>query len=100
MRQTAYKEPFSLSPVCDFTISPTSGISVGDTVTFTDSSTYDGLKTIRWVWNWGDGTESSVKFSAAAVTHTFSLAGRYKVSLTIVDSQGRGSKKSKYIVVS
>lgn len=93
-------EPFSLQPVCDFTISPTSGISVGDTVTFTDSSTYDGLNTIKWVWNWGDGTESSVKFSSAAVTHAFSLVGRYKVSLTIVDAQGRGSKKSKYVVVS
>lgn len=54
--------------------------SAGDTIGFTDSSTYSG--TINYSWSFGDGSYSS----STNPYHSYSSGGTYVVCLTISDS--------------
>ncbi len=47
-----------------------------------------GSGTLQYKWNFGDGTPETAYSSNAAVTHTYSDAGRYVVSLTVRDVFG------------
>jgi uncharacterized protein (TIGR02145 family) len=49
---------------------------VGDVVTFSDTSNFDGLE---WLWNFGDGIESNDKNP----NHSYTSAGEYNIKLTI-----------------
>ncbi len=63
-----------------FTANVTSGLAPLS-VAFTDISTGN---ITGWLWSFGDNTTST----SQNVTKTFTTAGRYKVSLTIVDTEG------------
>ena len=65
---------------------PTSG-SVGKTLSFSgaDSSDEDG-RIVSYAWNFGDGTTGSGR----NVTHSYSAAGCYKITLTVTDD-GKGT---------
>jgi nucleoid-associated protein YgaU len=64
----------------------TSGL-VGETVSFSgaDSSDEDG-RIVSYAWNFGDGTTGSGR----DVTHSYSAAGSYKITLTVTDD-GKGT---------
>jgi gliding motility-associated-like protein len=68
-------------------------------VSFTDASTHDGQHPIvKWIWNYGD----SVVDSAATLPyqHSYTKAGSYTISLTVVDDYGcRDSNVQKAAVV-
>ncbi len=82
----------SQPPVADFTYT----IS-GLTVTFDASSSYDPDGYITsYEWGFGDGYVGS----GQTVTHAYSSAGTYTVTLTVTDNSGQTVSTSKQITVS
>jgi len=78
-------------PISDFIASPTSG-EHPVTVAFTDQS----IGPTSWLWNFGDGTTGTTR----NVTHTYSVAGNYNVSLTTTNEDGSDSEvKTNYVIV-
>jgi PKD repeat protein len=76
----------------NFTASPTSG-KLPLTVTFTDTS--DSAPT-KWLWDFGDGTNSTVQNPA----HAYTSAGTYNVSLKAWNDLGSDTmEKAGYITV-
>ena len=80
-------------PSVDFSFSPDAPL-VGESVTFTDNSTDDGTIASR-EWDFGDGTTAS----GAEVSHTYSEAGEYTVSLTVTDDEGASSDATQTVTV-
>ena len=78
-------------PVADFTFTPSSGITAGDEVQFTDKSTDPDGKIVAWEWRFGTNivTEQNPKY-------TFNEVGEIEVTLTVTDNQkGKGSISKK-----
>ena len=80
-----------------FTVSPSSPAH-GSSVTFTSTSQTTSGHTITSVsWNFGDGTAS---VSGSPVTHTFTAAGTYTVTLTVQDDAGNSTTTTQSVTVS
>lgn len=62
------------------------------------TSPVTGAKTTKYSWAWGDGTAATASTSAS-VTHTFTKAGTYKVTLTVTDNHAQKGTKSVTITV-
>ncbi|MCP4895612.1 MAG: DUF1566 domain-containing protein [bacterium] len=75
-----------------FTYSPASPV-VGQTVTFTDTSTGE---LISWEWDFDDGDSSTEKNP----THVFTGAGTYSVSLTVSDGSSPDTMSRELMVIS
>lgn len=54
-------------------------------VQFNDLSVAFNSGVATWLWNFGDGTTSSI---GPSVTHNYTMAGNYTVGLTVTDSNG------------
>ena len=63
---------------------------------------------VKWVWNWGDGTSTTVKIGdmdsnqRAAITwnyadHTYNKTGVYPITLTVSNSKGSTTSNPTYI---
>lgn len=74
---------------------PTSGL-VGETLSFSgaDSTDPDG-HIVSYVWDFGDGTTGS----GVNVTHSYSMAGSYKVTLTVTDNGGSGDSATHTVQI-
>lgn len=70
----------------------TSSPKVGNTVTFTDSSTGDP---VSWSWDFGDGATST----SQNPSHQYSEVGTYTVKLTVTYADGETKSYEKQIVV-
>lgn len=82
-------------PVASFTFSPTNP-DPGETVSFDASSAHDPDGTIvSYSWDFGDGGTGS----GVSVTHVYSAAGTYVVTLTVTDNQGATAQAQKTIQV-
>lgn len=82
-------------PAAGFSATPLSGLEPL-TVTFTDSSTsYDGI--VSWLWDFGDGTTSTLQNSS----HQYLQDGSYTVILTVTEADGSSDTltRSSYISV-
>jgi PKD repeat protein len=82
-RDTLISHTFAVQcfkPVATFTASPTSG-NPPRTVQFTDQSTWQPTS---WLWNFGDGTTSTLKNPS----HTYTVSGLYSVRLTATNECG------------
>lgn len=66
-------------PEPDFDMSP-KHIAVGDTVTFTDQSTYSSGTIDNYEWDFDNGNTAA----GSSVNETFSSGGTYNITLTIV----------------
>lgn len=65
-------------------------------VQFTDTSVVEEDKTIStWAWDFGDAGNST----AQNPDHTYATPGKYKVSLTVTDSDGSVLQTVRYIMV-
>ncbi len=67
-------------------------------LTFDGSSSYDsdGGSIVSYTWDFGDGSSGS----GALVQHTYTVAGTYVVSLTVVDDEGMSNTNSTTAVIS
>jgi len=85
---------FNTSPITEFTVSP-SNPSIQDMVNITDtSSDPDGLIT-SWLWDFGDGTNSTVQ----SPSHIYSQKGEWQITLTIKDNDGAESSVTHTLTV-
>ena len=76
----------------NFTAAPLTG-STGDVIAFTDISE---TTTIRWLWDFGDGTNSTLKNP----THAYVTGGNYTVKLTTWNNVGSDSlSRTEYITI-
>ena len=93
----------SVGPVVSSTSLTTANTSITTTASFSDQDTSD---THTAVWNWGDGnttagtvTESNGSGSVLD-SHTYTTAGVYTVTLTVIDNNNAsGSSTYQYVVV-
>ena len=74
-----------LPPVASFAYSPGKPL-VGEKVIFDASASHDPDGTIeRYKWDFGDGP---IEAAGAIVEHSYSVAGKYRVRLIVVDNWG------------
>ncbi len=78
-------------PVSSFSASQT--VSCVGTISFTDLSSGSASS---WLWDFGDGTTSTLRFPS----HTYTNPGTYTVSLTVTNSSGADTNtKANYITI-
>lgn len=83
-------------PIADFVYTPPSP-TVGTTVTFNASSSYDPDGSVAsFAWNFGDGATAS----GPIVSHAFPSDTPYTVRLTVTDNEGATGTKSRTVAVS
>jgi len=86
------------TPVASFTYEPLEPI-VSETVTFNASASYDPNGTIvSYDWNFGDETVTTE--TEPIITHVYTNAGTYTVTLTVTDNEGLADTTSAAISVS
>jgi PKD repeat protein len=89
--------PFLAPPTAAFTVAPSDGpVVVGETVTFNATMSYDPDGTIaKYQWAFGDGVEGT----GETVTHIYSAADNYTVTLKVVDDNGIGRTAVNFVFV-
>jgi PKD repeat protein len=70
-------------PIAEFTFSPTDP-TIQDEVNITDNSSDPDGTITSWLWDFGDGTNSTSKNPS----HIFSQKGEWQVTLTVTDNDG------------
>lgn len=85
-------------PTADFTISNDT-TCLGQSITFTDASTLGagGATITSWNWDFGDGTLQSTAISS--ISHPYSGAGLFPVSVIITDQNGCGGSISHNVFI-
>lgn len=87
--------PFLAPPTATFTVDLDNPM-VGETVTFDASASFDPDGTIeKYQWAFGDGQEGD----GETITHIYSSAGDYAVTLRVVDDHGIGRTDFKFVNV-
>lgn len=76
-------------PECDFAMDPAAP-RIGQTVSFTDTSTPGSYPIISWFWDFGDGTSTTTQNP----THIYYEVAPRTITLTITDSAGRSCSDS------
>jgi PKD repeat protein len=86
-----------VAPICYYNIDPVEP-KPGETVTFTPHDC-TGTTPTRSVWNFGDGSTEIVTTTPSKVTHIYTVAGTYKVSLLVtVEGYGNATETTFYVV--
>ena len=80
-----------VKPIASFSSSPASGGTTATTYTFNDTSTNSPTS---WSWNFGDGATGSGK----NVTHKYSAAKTYNVTLTVKNTAGNSTANKSVVV--
>lgn len=94
--------PPTFAPTASFTAAP-SPAEVGETVTFDASSSVDNDASgpaphiTNYFWSFGDGATYSS--SGPFASHSYSLAGIYRVLLTVTDNEGESASSEAYVVI-
>jgi hypothetical protein len=78
----------------NFTHSPANP-AAGEAVEFNDTSSASNGTIASWLWEFGDGKNSTEQNPI----HTYSAAGKYSVTLTVTDSSGKSNLATKEITV-
>jgi len=93
-------EPVTNLPPTAVLSGPTSGL-VEETLSFSgvDSADPDG-RIVSYAWDFGDGTTTANPASSGVeVTHSYSAAGSYQVTLTVTDDGGLSDSATQTIQV-
>ena len=83
-----------VAPTAAFTYAPASP-TVGQTVSFTDTSTDPDGTIVAWSWDFGDGATSTQRNP----THQYGDEGTYLVTLVVTDDEGTAGSHSAVIAV-
>jgi parallel beta-helix repeat protein len=84
-----------LPPVASFSYNP-SNPKVNEKVSFDASASYDpDGQIVSYKWSFGDGSIDEGK----TVTHAYSTEGNYKVTLMVIDNDGKSCSTSKTVTV-
>lgn len=78
-------------PVASFLVSATV-VSVGQVVTFTDTSTNTPTS---WAWNFGDSSTATIKNP----THAYAAPGTYSISLQATNADGNDTASHQVVVL-
>ncbi len=70
-------------------------LDVGGSVTF-NASTVGGFSPVAWSWNFGDG---STPAATNLTTHTYTTAGTFLATFSVVDALGGNASWSVFVVV-
>lgn len=90
-----YPGPHAPEPVASFTFSPLTPV-VGEHVTFDASGSFDrDGYIVGWNWDFGDGNSDTGKI----VTHAYSAAETYAVTLTVTDNDALTDTVTSYVTV-
>lgn len=81
-------------PTASFTWTP-SKPTILDTVNFVDTSEDVDGSIVSWIWNFGDGTNSTDRNPP----HKYSDKGNYTVTLTVSDNDGASNTLSKTVTI-
>lgn len=86
VKLTAYRPggPADVKPTAKITLGdglPRDSYAIDESITFDGSSSFDDKSIVSYLWDFGDGNVVSQK----TVTHAFTAAGTYVVTLTVVD---------------
>jgi PKD repeat protein len=81
-------------PEANFTYSP-SNPEKDEMIQFTDTSTDPDDSVVRWEWDFGDGTTSTLQNP----THSYPTNGTYTITLTVWDEHDADDTISKVIVI-
>jgi PKD repeat protein len=83
------------TPIADFTFSPTTPKEL-EAVHFNASASKDDGQIVSYSWTFGDGSASS----GVSPVHSYHLAGKYIVTLTVTDDRGLSASKTQEVTVS
>ena len=64
-------------------------------IAFNGSFVGIGIPAYTWTWDFGDGNTSNMQNT----THSYETAGKYQVTLEIIDSNGKGDTVSTTIII-
>jgi len=85
-------------PIANFTYSPETPL-VDETVTFNASNSEpNGGTIVSYNWDFGDGS-APVNTTSPTITHIYTAAGNYTVTLTVVDSENLTDTTSASIII-
>ncbi|QGQ98379.1 PKD domain-containing protein [Paenibacillus psychroresistens] len=84
----------NVKPTANFTAVTTA--TVGQSISFTNTSTDTGGSIAHSLWDFGDG----IPTSTTSPSYTYSKPGTYRVTLVVWDNGGRGAIKESTIVIS
>ena len=87
--------PSNLPPTANIRAEPISGFAPL-TVTFTGGGDDPDGNIIRFIWNFGDNSETEL---GPRIEHTYTLPGTYDVTLQVLDDDGAISEASISIIV-
>lgn len=91
-------EVVGVAPTCDFTTSP-SDPQPGDSIEFNSSTSTDEDGTISsFNWNFGDQSPS-VTTSSTIISHSYSVAGTFTVTLIVTDNDGNSTVCTESVTV-
>lgn len=93
-RQLTSRGFSNVKPVADFVPSATF-LSLGQPVTFTNTSADPDGSIVHYLWELGEG----LPVTTASPTYTYQKAGTYKVMLLVTDNGGRQHLKEQTIIV-
>ena len=85
----------TIAPTADFTYPSYLLLTVNQTISFTDTSTDLDGSIVSWLWDFGEGTGSTLQNP----THAYSATGTYTVTLTVTDNDGLTDSESKGITI-
>ena len=96
VRDNDSTEVVKFTPTITSLVSSETNTTVDKSISFTVTATDTNGSIVSYLWDFGDGTTSSLKNT----THSFSLAGTYNVHVTVVDNEDLNTSKIITIYVS
>ena len=83
----------NIKPLADFTWIATN-LTINETITFDASTSFDPDGSLtRYEWDWNNDSIYEESYTTPVVTHTWTQAGNYHVTLRVTDNNNATSTK-------
>ncbi|MEI6748980.1 MAG: PKD domain-containing protein [Bacteroidota bacterium] len=85
-------------PIAHFSVSAST--CSGNPVIFTNLSTTTAFYVVKWFWQFGDGTDTTILFPANPnIAHIYTVGGTYAVTLTVTASDSCIGTETQNVIV-